>query len=191
MRPSKRDQIIDSALSAFMAEGYQAMGMDALAVRCCVSKTTFYNHFSSKEALIVAALERRDQDFRAWFAARLEALRPDPERRLFAVFDVLAEWFRSDDFSGCAFIKAAAEHQAPGDQVRALAAAHKQALRADLEALALAADAAEPQGLATKLALLIDGATVAAQLDLEPDPAAEARAIAETLIQAAISGNVA
>lgn len=52
----KRQAILDAALAAFKADGVQATSMDKLAELAGVSKRTVYNHFASKEALVMHML---------------------------------------------------------------------------------------------------------------------------------------
>ena len=47
----KRQSVIDAAASLFMAHGYGAVSMDAVARAAGVSKATLYAHFSSKDQL--------------------------------------------------------------------------------------------------------------------------------------------
>ncbi|GAA5443280.1 hypothetical protein Misp06_01456 [Microbulbifer sp. NBRC 101763] len=49
----KRQAIIDAAKQAFQELGVQGTSMDELAARAQVSKRTVYNHFASKEALVM------------------------------------------------------------------------------------------------------------------------------------------
>ena len=74
MRPTKRDELVSKALSAFYRAGFQAIGMDRLAVETGVSKTSMYKHFRTKEDLIQAALRLRDEQFRNWLFRRIDAL---------------------------------------------------------------------------------------------------------------------
>ncbi len=52
----KRADIIAAACDVFLAEGFGA-SMDAVADRAGASKVTVYNHFKSKEALILAIID--------------------------------------------------------------------------------------------------------------------------------------
>lgn len=61
----KRRAVLDSAARLFMAEGYAAVSMDAVARAAQVSKATLYAHFPGKDALfaeIVGNNCRRMQD---------------------------------------------------------------------------------------------------------------------------------
>lgn len=186
MRPSKRDALIDGALKLFETEGFHASGVDAVAAACGMSKTSIYNHFASKEALIEATLARRDEAFLAALRARLAAGAGDPRARLLDVFDMVADWIAGPAFTGCAFIKAGAEFQAADHPIHALAARHKRALIDEIAALARDAGLRKPKALARRLMLLIDGAVVGAHLGHQKDAARDARAAAETLIAAAV-----
>ena len=69
-------------------------------VEAGVAKMTLYNHFASKEELIVALLEKRDRELRASIVATVEGAGKSPTKRLLAVFDWLEGWFGSADFNG-------------------------------------------------------------------------------------------
>lgn len=59
-RPSrKREAILDAAQASFLELGYAATSMDALAARAGVSKATIYAHFTGKEELFAAVINRR------------------------------------------------------------------------------------------------------------------------------------
>jgi TetR/AcrR family transcriptional repressor of mexJK operon len=53
----KRRAILDAAAGLFMAEGYGAVSMDAVARAAQVSKATLYAHFTGKEALFAEIID--------------------------------------------------------------------------------------------------------------------------------------
>ncbi len=55
---AKRAAIIAAATEAFLAQGYEAASMDAIAAHAGVSKRTVYNHFPSKRDLFRAVTQR-------------------------------------------------------------------------------------------------------------------------------------
>ena len=122
MAASRRDQLIDTALDLFNRNGYHATGIDRILAEAGVAKMTLYKHFGSKDALIQAALERRDERWRAWFRDAVARRAETPRGRLLAVFDALEEWFVRPDFHGCMFIRAAGEYAALDDPIHANAA---------------------------------------------------------------------
>eukprot|EP01034_Spumella_vulgaris_P018966 gene18966-24243_t len=70
---STRETIVASAAKLFYAQGIRAVSVDAVAEAAGVTKRTLYYHFESKDELIAAYLEGRDQPnlllFRKWFEA--------------------------------------------------------------------------------------------------------------------------
>ena len=105
---SKRDQLIDTALTLFYRDGFTATGIDKILSEAGVAKMTLYKHFRSKEELICAVLHRRDENFRNWLFRRMEDMSDTPGGQLLAMYDALREWFVADGFRGCMFIKASA-----------------------------------------------------------------------------------
>ncbi|GAB4357491.1 MAG: TetR/AcrR family transcriptional regulator [Kiloniellaceae bacterium] len=187
MRPTKRDELVGKALRVFYAHGFHATGMDRLVEETGISKTSMYKHFRRKEDLILAALERRDADFRGWLFARMAALGGTPRGQLLALFDALGEWFAEPGFKGCMFVKAASEFQDAKDPIHAQAAAHKALLFGHLKALAAEAGAGAPEGLARQLLILKEGAIVTAQVEGRLQAATEAKAAAAVLLDAALA----
>ncbi|CAD5200584.1 TetR/AcrR family transcriptional regulator [Pseudomonas sp. FEN] len=52
----KREAIIQAAIEAFRADGFEVTSMDKIAAKAGVSKRTVYNHFPSKEELFAEIL---------------------------------------------------------------------------------------------------------------------------------------
>lgn len=84
------DQIIDAALTAFYQNGFHASGVDQLSAAAGVTKRTLYRHFQSKESLIEAVLQWRDQQFMQDMQAEVEA--EAPARRPLAYLEFLQRW---------------------------------------------------------------------------------------------------
>ncbi|HTF50901.1 MAG TPA: TetR/AcrR family transcriptional regulator [Pseudonocardia sp.] len=57
-RPERERQILDAASAVFAERGYQAASMDAVAERVGVTKPVLYDHFGSKEGLLLACIAR-------------------------------------------------------------------------------------------------------------------------------------
>jgi AcrR family transcriptional regulator len=181
MPASRRDQLIDGATALFDREGFHT-GIDRLVEAAGVARMTLYNQFASKDGLVLEVLRRRDERIRASLARDVRGRADDPRARLLAVFDALDAWFRTPDFQGCLFIKAAAEHPRAGSAVRALCAEHKRRQRDWLETLARDAGVPDPVTLAGQLAILVEGAIVTADVGGDRNAAAIARSIAEALL---------
>ena len=168
MASSKRDHLIDTALELFAHEGFQNTGIDKILAVSGVAKMTLYNHFKSKDELILAVLRRRDERFRNWFMRAVERRATAPRMQLLAVFDAIEEWFEEGDYCGCIFINATAEFGNRADSIRGSCAEHKRLVLDYLVELASAAGAPDPYDLAYSLNLLAKGAIVSAQVTRSP-----------------------
>ncbi|WP_282202026.1 TetR/AcrR family transcriptional regulator [Kitasatospora fiedleri] len=189
MATRARARLLDTAEALFYAEGVRAVGVERILAESGVGRASFYRHFAGKDELVVAVLARRDRDWRAWLAARVAELGGRP----LDVFDALAERFARADFRGCAFINAVVESADPGSAAHRVAVAHKEQVIGYVAGL-LGDEGYRPDGvvgLARRLVLLMDGATVTALREGTPAPAAEAREIAAALLTAAASGGAA
>ncbi len=182
MSQNKRAELIRKALLLFYRNGFHATGMDLVAKETGVSKTSIYKHFRTKEELILAVLRLRDENFRNWLYRRMEELSDTPKGQLLVMFDALGEWFREDGFQGCMFIKASAEFQEADHAINEQAYAHKRLLADHFEALARQAGLSDPAKVARELLILKEGAIVIAAMSHADSAAAEAKAIAETLL---------
>ncbi len=174
-----------TAWRLFYRDGFRVVGIDTILAEAGVAKMTLYNHFASKEELIIAILEQRSDEFIAFFTTAVEAAGRSPTRRLLAVFDALENWFRSDDFKGCAFIRALSEYPEPSHPIHQTAWQHKQELKELLLRLATEAGARDPMALAETLGMLINGAIIAAHATGKSTPASAARTAAASLIKLA------
>jgi AcrR family transcriptional regulator len=177
-----RERILQAANRLFYADGFHSTGIDRIIAQAGVAKMSLYQHFRSKDELIAAFLERRDDFWCGWLRERVEALGNTPRARLLAVFDALGEWFESADFRGCAFINAAAEFTDAKHSARVISRLHKDRVHAYLKELAEAAKMSRPGELAAQLALLVEGAIVTAQAGDVQEAAPRAKAIARKLL---------
>lgn len=184
MRPKKKDQLVDTALRLFCRFGFRTTGVDTILAEAGIAKMTLYNNFGSKEGLILAALAKRDEEHIAWLTAETEARAAAPEDGLFALFDALDAWFAGDGFHGCPFLKASGEYDDHDDPVHSAALAHKGRLLALIRDLAEAAGAQDSARIAGTIYMLVEGATVVAQLTGDRSTAARAKQAAEALLAA-------
>ena len=186
MASSRRDHLINTALKLFYRDGYHATGIDKILAESGVAKMTLYNHFKSKDELILAALRRRDEEFRNWFMRTVERRGRTPRERLVAIFDAVEDWLNGQECSGCMFINASAEFARYDDPIHAIAAEHKHLVFGYIRDLATAAGARNPVELAQELMLLREGAIVLTHVTGKVDPARQARKAAEVLIHDAL-----
>jgi len=180
MPPSRRDDLIDAAMRVFYKHGFHATSLDDIQKEGGISRMTLYNHFKSKDELVVAAMRRRDEIFRNSLMKFVDAKAKAPREKLLAVFDFHEDWFTGNAFCGCMFINASAEFSAADSAPRRLAAEHKQEIVRYLRDLCESAGFADPANIAEQLNILLEGAIVTARVvgqvsDGGKDPGAAAR----------------
>jgi AcrR family transcriptional regulator len=179
---SARGRLLSAATHLFCKNGINATGIDAIIDEAGTAKTTLYKLFGSKTNLVHAVLESEGRQWREWFIGAIEAGGGDPQTKLTRIFPALKSWFGEERFYGCPFINAVAEHDKDQKQFRAIALKHKKVVLAHIEKLAGEMGAAEPEMLAHQLALLIDGAIVAAMVSRNPGVADTAGLAAGSLL---------
>lgn len=162
MPPSKREELVETAMKVFAREGYHGTGVERVLQESGVSRMTLYNHFKSKEELILAALRRRDEVFRNRLM-KFVAGRGGPIEQILAVFDFYAHWFEDADFCGCMFINASAEFRDSASPISRAIVEHRARLVQYLQQFCEQAGVDDPASLAAQLGLLLDGAVVTAQ----------------------------
>ncbi len=164
MPPSRRDELVDSAMKVFYRNGFHNTGLDMIVKESGISRMTLYNHFKSKDELIIATLRRRDEIFRNQLMMFVDDAEGDPVERILSVFDYHQAWFHEDTFSGCMFINASAEYADSDCAARRVSAEHKLEITRYLAGLCKDADLHDPHELAERLNLLIEGAIVHAHV---------------------------
>src|ERR1700757_4828013 len=182
---SARGRLLSAATHLFCKNGINATGIDAIIEEAGTAKTTLYKLFGSKTSLVHAVLESEGKQWREWFIGAIEAGGGDPQTKLSRIFPALKSWFGEERFYGCPFINAVGEHDKDQKQFRAIAMKHNKVVLANIEKLAAEMGAGEPQILAHQLALLIDGAIVAAMVSRDPHVADTAGLAACSLFEPA------
>lgn len=179
-----KDALLEAACQLFYTQGIRGTSVDAILDRAGVARQSLYQHFESKDGLVAAFLNLRDERWCGWMNDFAAAASDDPLERVYAIYDFLEDWFSQSDFSGCAFINTAAEYSNPEHPFHVLASRHKARVLGDIERLCKDAQLLNHKILARQLALLMEGAIVTEQVTPGSNAAAEAKGIAQILIQA-------
>ena len=178
-----KERILKAATRLFLRHGFRAVGVDTIVAEAGVAKMTLYAHFPSKDDLMVAYLERANEQFWEWLEGAGAGV-DDPKRKLVVMFEAVGTLADSPQCLGCTFQGTAAEFPDPEHPGHRVARAHKQAVLARLRGLAEDAGLRAPADLAQQLLLLMDGAWVAARMFGPDNPAAQVAAAAQALIEA-------
>ena len=179
-----RDRIIVTALNRFYEHGFHAVGLDQILRDVGVTKTTFYNHFESKDELIIEAIRVRDRWETESFRRAVERFTDGtPRGTLLASFDALDQWFNHPQYEGCLFITACAEFPSPSDPIHQAAAAHYAKASTVFEDLCRKAGASDPATLARQIEMLLKGAVAVRMVTGDNTAARQAREMAEAMLE--------
>jgi len=146
-----RSRILEVAEQLFYREGIRATGTERIMSASGVAKATFYRHFESKDALVLAYLDRSAEAF--WD----DLSRPAPPQDLHEALVRIDRNANRPDVTGCPFLLVAAEYPDLAHPFHRRVIEQKDRLLAFLGDLLkpLATDRMET---ATKLLMVIDGA---------------------------------
>jgi AcrR family transcriptional regulator len=172
-----KERILDTAERLFYRAGIRATGVDTIAAEVGISKRTLYNHFPSKDALIAAYLKRGFYEQRASETPPLE--------QILRTFDRLEKGFAAKDFRGCRFVNAVAELGEDDRAARKIAIDFKEGRRLWFRERLTAIGVKDADGLATQLAMLVDGAIAMAMVRDDPSMARAAASAARVLLAGA------
>jgi AcrR family transcriptional regulator len=179
-KPEMKERILETADKLFYLKGIRAIGVDTIAAEIGISKRTLYNHFPSKDALIVAYLRRR--------LRLVPTSTKPPAQQILDDFERLERAFAAEGFRGCAFVNAVAELKDPKHAANQIALTFKEMRQQWFRELLRRAGVADPDGLSLQLMLLVDGAIAAALVRKDPTVARAAREAARVLLTAAGAG---
>jgi AcrR family transcriptional regulator len=177
-----RERVLDAAYELFSRRGIRDVGVDELIETAGVAKATLYRHFPSKDDLVVAFLERREERWTFdWIEAEATRRGATPEQRLLAIFDLFDEWFHRADFEACSFINVMLEMGADHPVGRA-SIDHLGNIRDVVLRLAKEAGLRDAESFAYSWHILMKGSIVAAA-EGDADAARRAQAMARLLLE--------
>lgn len=177
-----RQRILETAERLFYAEGVRAVGIDRIIAESEVAKMTLYNHFASKDDLILAVLMYREEQFSSTFDKSIKRHVKKGSTLLEAFFAALKDWFRSPGFRGCSFINAAVELADSEHPASQFSSAHKERFHELVKEILVESEGAKAADLAPAVSLIVEGAIVTAVMQGSPDAADVARSAALSLI---------
>lgn len=183
-----RERIVSAALKLFYDQGIKSVGVDAVAETAGVTKRTLYYHFKSKDDLVAAYLEARDQpnlaQFKRWFDAAPGGLADKTE----SIYTNLARAARHPKWKGCGFLRTAAElANMPGHPAIVIGRAHKRKFEEWMRQSFEGAGLTGATTLARQIVLLLDGAFATVLLNRDPSYFETAGQAARVLVAAAQS----
>lgn len=178
------DRLLDTASTLFAREGIRSIGIDRILAEAGVAKATLYQAFGSKEALVVAYLERRDAADRQAYRAHTAKLHPGVDHVL-ASFDLAEKAALVGNYVGCIYANALNEFPDPELPIAAAVRRHRAWVREQW----LSAIGTNEQGeaLADRIQILYDGSLLGAKVSRTVAPIVLARAMTHDLFEGAFT----
>jgi len=180
--PDARERILAAAYELLSRRAIRDVGIDEVIERAGVAKATLYRHFPSKDDLVIAFLERREERWTmAWVEAEARGRGSTAEDQLLAIFELFDEWFRRDDFEACSFVNVLLE-MGPAHPVGQASVSHLATIRSVVGRLAEEAELRDPDSFARSWHILMKGSIVSAA-EGDAEAAQRARSMARLLIE--------
>jgi len=177
-----RQRILETADRLFYQDGIRAVGIDRIIAEANVAKMSLYKHFPSKDDLILAVLQHREQGVLEFFRSAMEWHGKKVKTPLRAFFAALKDFFESPGFRGCPFQNAAIELADPTHPGTEFVRGHKQRFADFLRGLVEEVVGKAAVKVAPAVTILVEGAIVTAVIQGKPDAADVARDAALTLV---------
>jgi AcrR family transcriptional regulator len=160
-RPSARERLLAASDELFYRDGVHSTGIDAVIEKAGVAKGSLYYIFGGKDELVAAYLRGRHETWRQLIEASQAGIE-DPDAKILAVFDAIAEYVSLPEFRGCPFDNAAAE--APTGECQGLAnKEYRDWVRQYFLELVADTGVADSEALADALIVLYNGALATAR----------------------------
>jgi AcrR family transcriptional regulator len=177
-----RERILAASRELFYRYGIHVVGVDAIAEAAGTNKMTLYRHFGSKDELIAECMRQLAAEFEASWDRIADAHAGNPRGQLLAWLKHVGEFKLNTTDRGCAFVNAAVQLADQNHPARRVIEAHKMAIREKLVRLCREARLVEPELLADKVFLLLEGARVSIQSCGPKGPAARLVSMLQGLV---------
>ncbi|HVW65956.1 MAG TPA: TetR/AcrR family transcriptional regulator [Nitrosospira sp.] len=182
-RKSTEEKLLLAARRLFCRAGIHSTGITQILEEAGVARGSLYTHYGSKENLLKAVLDTEASMWFHWFDQDLPHLKCSARERILALFDLLEQWFEKEDFFGCIFVNAVAEHEKDSGWVRDMAGTYRDQIIDRLRVLVLESGARDEDIVTQKLGLIIEGAIITAMVTQNSKAARIARLAAGDVLR--------
>ncbi len=133
LRRQRHERILDAALGVFAQKGYQRAAVEEIALASQTSKGGLYFHFPTKQAILLALLDRLAAQLRARIQSAVAA-EPDPITRVDIALQVVLHTFASHrTFSHLFFVEAQGGDRQVAERMAAIRASFVGLLQEQFE----------------------------------------------------------
>ncbi len=183
--PATRERILDAAAKLFYTRGIRAVGMAEIVTAAGCGKNVLYRHFPSKDELVLAYLQRFAERLRASMDAALDGLDKIPSAALVAVTREIADRVTARGSRGCPFRNYLREMRDPTQASGRFAMTEIRAQRRRIDGLVARLDVEDPDLLADRIWLALEGLYASAPYGDRPAAATTAVGLVQELLAAA------
>lgn len=173
-----RDIILGTAAQLFYKQGYSNTGINQIVEEAGVAKSSLYQHFGTKEDLLLAYLEETGGQTMA-LLKEVASKKKHPKDQIVAIFDYLEELVKQPDFYGCRFLNIVYEMPCNNDYLREKIKAQKDSVRELFSQLLLPLN---KQSLADELYTVFEGALIGNKIHQDVWPIMAARNTVQKLL---------
>lgn len=182
-RPSPRQRLLDAATKLFTEEGIRVIGIDRILREADVAKASLYSLLGSKDNLVIAYLERMDEEYRQrWEERAVKAATTD--EKVLAFFDLAIEAEPQREFRGSPFLNAATEYPRPDTEsehrIVETCRNHRKWMHGMITELLTAKNGYDSAKQADELLIFLDGGMTGARFMRDVSPLQTARDLAES-----------
>src|SRR5262245_3980680 len=177
-----RQRILETADRLFYQDGIRAVGIDRIIAEANVAKMSLYKHFASKDDLILAVLQHREEGVLEFFSSAMERHSKKAKKPLRAFFAALKDFLESPGFRGCPFQNAAVELADPVHAGTEFVRGHKQRFSEFLRGLVEQTVGKAGAKVAPAVGVLVEGAIITAVIQGNAHAADVARDAALKLV---------
>ena len=177
-RNQVRNQIVETASRLFYKQGYNATGINQIIEEAGVAKASLYQHFHSKEDLLVEYLTIKGIETDNALKAVADSHR-EPKSKVLAIFDFLASLMGQQEYYGCNFLNISSEIPTGTPRLTELVKKQKDNVRTMFREIL---KPEKKERLADELYMLFDAALITNKVHGDAWPVKTARKMAEKIL---------
>jgi AcrR family transcriptional regulator len=180
---TKKQELIKAAFNLFCEKGFHASGIDLILKEAEISKMTLYNHFSTKDDLILEVLNYAHEIFVKNVLEKVSALKIKPKSKIIKLIEIIEESTKKKKAIRCIFINASAEFPDLKNPIHKAASAHKLLTESYIKNLLKEAKLKNSEYLSKVIHSLLQGALVMTQVTGEKTYYADVKKAVSNLLK--------
>ncbi|CDQ39130.1 MULTISPECIES: TetR/AcrR family transcriptional regulator [Virgibacillus] len=123
----KKQDLLEHAEKLFYQNGFHAIGLKRIVHDAGVALMTLYNHFDSKEDLILEVLKNREKRYFSHLNSMAECRNTEGTVSVALLFaEAHIAWLSSSGTNGCMFLRAKEEYALENEEIVNQVIAHKK-----------------------------------------------------------------